>query len=213
MWHVACNPAAVLHVLVHLAAELLAPSRCAACDAPAPLGTAFCAPCARTLVASVRGLAAFEYGGALARAIARMKYEDRPDLARPLAAALARLAARLPDVDAVVPVPLHPKRRAERGFNQATLLAAPLARRLRVPCETRALARARDTPRQAELDGAARRRNVEGAFAADARRVRGRRWLLVDDVRTTGATLEACASALVAAGAASVTPVSLAAAI
>jgi len=171
--------------------------------------TAFCPACAATLVPAKVDDAAFEYGGAMARAIHRMKYENRPDLARPLGAALVRIAARLPAVDAVAPVPLHPKRLAERGFNQSALLAAPLARMLDVPHVPRALVRVRNTPRQAELDRG-------GTFAKPSwcvhRRLRPclwRRWLLVDDVRTTGATLAACARALNEAGADRVMPVSL----
>lgn len=198
---------------IDLLGELVSPSACAACDARVRWRTAFCPSCARTLVPSKSDDAAFEYGGAMARAITRMKYADRPDLARPLGAALLRIASRLPAVDAIASVPLHPKRLASRGFNQAALLAAPLARMLEVPHAPRALVRARDTPRQAELDRAARHTNVIGAFTADPDRVCGRRWLLVDDVRTTGATLGACARALKTAGAASVMPISLAVAI
>jgi ComF family protein len=198
---------------IDLLGELVSPSTCAACDARVKWRTAFCPSCACTLVPAKTDDAAFEYGGAIARAITKMKYADRPDLARPLGAALLRIAARLPAVDAVTPVPLHPKRLAERGFNQAALLAAPLARMLEVPYVPRAIVRSRDTPRQAELDREARRLNVVGAFTADPDRVCGRRWLLVDDVRTTGATLAACARALKTAGAANVMPISLATAI
>ena len=198
---------------IDLLGELVSPSACAACDGRVKWRTVFCRTCARTLVPAKVDDAAFEYGGAMARAITRMKYGDRPDLARPLGAALSRIAARLPAVDAVASVPLHPKRLAERGFNQAALLAAPLARMLDVRHVPRALVRIRDTPRQAELDRDARQHNVMGAFEADSDRVCGRRWLLVDDVRTTGATLGACVRALKTAGAAAVTPVSLSIAI
>jgi len=198
---------------IDLLGELVSPSACAACDVRVKWRTAFCQACARTLVPANVDDAAFEYGGAMARAITKMKYGDRPDLARPLGAALVRIAARLPSVDAVASVPLHPKRLAERGFNQAALLAAPLARMLEVPHAPRAIVRIRDTPCQAELDREARQHNVTGAFEADPDRVCGRRWVLVDDVRTTGATLAACARALKTAGAAAVTPVSLSIAI
>jgi ComF family protein len=200
-------------MILDLIGELLSPERCAACEARVKWRTAFCRECASTLVRSSEEDAVFEYGGALARAIAKMKYEDRPDLARPLGAALVRIAARLPAVDAVVPVPLHPVRRAERGFNQAALLAKPLAKMLDVAFVPHALERIRNTRSQAELDRAARLENTIGAFRADTDRVCGRRWLVVDDVRTTGATLAACVRALKTAGAASVTPISLAIAI
>jgi ComF family protein len=153
-------------------------------------------------------IAAFSYGGAIARAITRLKYERRPDLARPLGDLLWRAVgphARALRGALVVPVPLHGKRLAERGFNQSALLAHRLAARLGSPWAPLALGRVRDTPRQATLDRSERSRNVRGAFRARAAISREPRLvLLVDDVTTTGATLAACAHALRDAGAASV---------
>ena len=108
-------------------------------------------------------------------------------------------------VDLVVPVPLFGRRQRLRGYNQSALLARELARLDGLPLAVRALSRRRDTPPQARsVDAETRRRNVAGAFAADRRQVEGRRVLLVDDVMTTGATLDACAQALRQGGAASV---------
>jgi len=108
-------------------------------------------------------------------------------------------------------VPLHPRRRRERGFNQAELLARALAARLTRECEPAALVRRRETRPQAGLTAAARRRNVAGAFAVRRQaRVAGRLVVLVDDVVTTGATVAACAHALRAAGAREVRLVSAA---
>jgi ComF family protein len=154
------------------------------------------------------GGAAFAYGGAIARVIARLKYERRPDLARPLGDLLARALepqrALLSDV-VVVPVPLHANRLTERGFNQSALLAGRVAHGLRAPLWALALRRWQDTPHQTTLDRRARAKNVVGAFVArQAARIHGRRVLLVDDVRTTGATLGACEQALREAGASSV---------
>jgi ComF family protein len=174
-------------------------NRCAACDAPSRAGAVFCAGCALVVERCDDLRGPFVYGGPIAVAITRFKYKPVPELARPLGELLAHEIARLDiDVDAVVPVPLHVSRLFERGFNQAALLAAPVARTLRVPHLARALERTRPTEKQAELDRGARLRNVASAF-----RARGRvpaRVLLVDDVRTTGATQNACAEALRAAG-------------
>jgi ComF family protein len=115
------------------------------------------------------------------------------------------------EIDLVVPVPLHPSRLAERGFNQAALLARPIARALGIPLLARGLDRTRDTPRQATLDRVLRLENVAAAFVARApEKVSARRILLVDDVRTTGATLRACAVALQKAGASCVYDTALA---
>jgi ComF family protein len=141
------------------------------------------------------------YSGAMADAIRRYKYGGHVELARPLGH-LLRAAARasMPRADLVVPVPLHPRRLAERGYDQVALLSSAVARELGVPHGVRALHRRRHTPRQAQLDRGARMANVEQAFVA-ARPLAGQRVLLVDDVATTGATLVACVAALRQAGA------------
>jgi ComF family protein len=147
------------------------------------------------------------FGGALATALRRLKYQDRPDLAAPLGH-LARQAARQAGLtaDLVVPVPLHPRRLVDRGYNQAALLAAQVAVELDAPLLARGLVRLRNTPQQAHLDRAARLDNVRQAFRARLPlAIQGRRVVLVDDVATTGATLTACSEALLAAGAVSVT--------
>jgi ComF family protein len=207
MGPVASQAAFLLDVL----GAVLAPPRCAACDAPVHRLRVFCSACASTVERSkARGeaLAAFVYGGAVARAVTRFKYEGRPDLARPLGDLLWAAVARGEDgwrPSVLVPVPLHPSRLAERGYNQATLLASRLAWRLGAPVRAMALQRERDTPRQATLDRAARLVNVAGVFAVrQPRSVAGRAVLLVDDVRTTGSTLDACARALLDAGASAV---------
>ncbi|XYH96095.1 ComF family protein [Sorangium sp. So ce1128] len=154
------------------------------------------------------------FAGSLAEGIRRFKYGDRPDLARPLGQLLL-CAARDAGVraDLVVPVPLHPRRLAERGYNQAALLAAHVADGLAASFAPRALRRVRSTAQQAQLPRDLRLQNVAGAFRVRApERVQRRRVALIDDVATTGATLAACRDALLGAGAASVTYLVVAAA-
>jgi ComF family protein len=187
--------------------ELVAPTRCVACEERVGARVLFCAACSASVLPAARedgraDHAVFEYGGAVATAIVRFKYAGRSDLAARFAGIMGAAASRLaPDVDLVVPVPLHPRRLVERGFDQAALLAAPIARRMTIEHAPRALVRTRATPPQASLDRAARSANVAEAFRCSSpRTLGGRRVLLVDDVRTTGATLRACAEALRAAG-------------
>jgi ComF family protein len=145
--------------------------------------------------------------------VAELKYRGR----RRIAGRLAKLLLERAEVEellrggVLVPVPLHPHRRAERGYNQAELLARAIATRSTAPLATGLLTRRRDTPRQTGLPAAQRRRNVSGAFVVTRpERVRGRVLVLVDDVCTTGATLRACAEALRQAGASEVRVLTLA---
>lgn len=132
-------------------------------------------------------------------AIHALKYEGRRSLARPLSTLMIRRAGDvLTGADAVVPVPLHPSRHRTRGFNQAS----DLARRLGPPV-VHLLRRVRATTPQADLPAADRHRNVRDAFAPrrGIRRCRSATLVIVDDVCTTGATLEACAGVLLDEGA------------
>lgn len=142
----------------------------------------------------------------LAIAIRGLKYGRRRALASSLSEILAeRSPFSAGEHDLVAPVPLHVTRLRERGFNQAALLAREPARRLHVPLDAGLLVRMRDTGAQVGLGEAERRRNVRRAFALrPGRRVAGLRLLIVDDVATSGATADACARALRAAGAVSV---------
>jgi ComF family protein len=110
----------------------------------------------------------------------------------------------LPALDLVVPVPLHPKRLRQRGFNQSGLLAGEFGRKLKVPVSFDIIRRKNQTQPQTRLNRAERLKNVKGAFeVTDAKRARGRRILLVDDVFTTGTTLSECARTLKKKGGAS----------
>lgn len=182
-----------------LLGDFLSPPSCASCDSPTP--SVFCAACAITVERCPSDESLFAYaafGGAIAVAIRRFKYEDRPDLAHPLSELLRSLCRHSKlQADVVIPVPLHPLRLAERGYNQASLLARAIARETGARFQPRALVRIADTPRQAELAREARFQNVANAFAVRKEQaIAGRHILLVDDVSTTGATLDACRKAL-----------------
>lgn len=199
--------------------DLLLPPACAGCgSASGP----WCAACRATLrPASNAGerflradpgivvgdelevaIAAFAYEDRLRRALARLKYGATPRLAAPLAEAATRHAQRLLTTigpATLVPVPVHASRLRDRGYNQAALLAAELSRRLEQPT-AEPLVRQRPTEKQHRLGRAARLRNLEGAFGMAPGRRPPQTVLLIDDILTTSATLEACARVLRAAG-------------
>jgi ComF family protein len=177
------------------------------------------------LLDGIRSVALFE--GTLRQVIHRFKYDYVRELAIPLGEMLAdycrvdycraddrRASFRWPNLgqgqetlmpcDVIVPVPLHKRRLRERGYNQSALLAVRLGAALRVPVLHNVLVRNRYTMSQTRLDAQARSRNVAGAFSCSGSGVRHRRVLLIDDVCTTGATLNACGLALREEGAHSV---------
>lgn len=145
------------------------------------------------------------YQDPVRKVLHRMKYEGLYALGRPLGRLMvdAWPSWSLP-VDLILPVPLHARRRRERGYNQSEYLVRELCRHLDWATDYDALARIRHTRPQLGLTAAERRVNVRDAFAADPSRVAGKRVLLVDDVCTTGSTLTAAAIALQKAGAESV---------
>ena len=145
----------------------------------------------------------------IARALVHaLKYGDRLDLAPMMGRWLAQAGSELlAEADALVPVPLHWRRHWARRFNQSALLAATVAKASGVPIATRALKRVKSTPQQVGLSRAQRAVNIQGAFRVPAdgkAEVVGRRLVLIDDVLTSGATVEGCAKALLRAGARSV---------
>jgi ComF family protein len=153
-----------------------------------------CGPCLRRPPSFQRALSFGLYEGALKEAVHLMKFASRRQLAAPLAERLLMLG--LPQgLDAVLPVPMTKRGLLKRGFNQSALLAREVARRLGLALLLGALRKRRHTPRQTTLPRQERLRNLRGAFEASGV-VKGKRLLLVDDVMTTGATLEECARAL-----------------
>jgi ComF family protein len=154
---------------------------------------------------------AVAYEGPAEAAIHRFKYEGWRRLAGPLAQLVAeRLVAEGLQARCVVAVPLHPQRLRARGFNQAELLAQELRRRLGVFEPVGKLVRTRPTPPQVGNDRLRRFENVRDAFEWHGPEIGGEAMLLIDDVATTGATLDACARALREAGSGPVTGVSVA---
>lgn len=170
-----------------------------------------CPPCRYSPpeIDGIRSAVMFE--GPLREAIHHLKYSGRTSLAEPLGAFLsARWQADPLPADTIVPVPLHASRVRERGYNQSALLAEQLSRASGLPLAESMLTRVRATAPQVTLNAAERKMNVRDAFQAFGDAARGKRVLLVDDVCTTGATLESCSLALRRAGAASAWAVTLA---
>lgn len=197
---------------------------CVGCDADLPAHGPACVRCAERLPATAPDRAdltvcgaclwrpppyaaiavPFPYGAPIDWLVRRLKFHGDLAAGRLLGELLAReLAPRLDPVDHIVPVPLHAARLRERGFNQVTELARPLARRLGRPVVADALVRRRRGPPQMELPAQQRRGNVRHAFAAGRAPVSGS-VLLIDDVVTTASTVREAARALRAAGAAEV---------
>lgn len=161
---------------------------------------------------ALRSLAVFS--GKIRNALHRLKYQRDISLgdalARPLIAYLTDLNWSL---DIVIAVPLGPTRMSERGYNQAALLAKPLSLATGLPFSSRALQRVRETSSQVGLSAISRRKNVAGAFRANRKIVAEKNILVIDDVTTSGATLDSCAVALLTAGAKSVYGLTLARAV
>jgi ComF family protein len=215
---------AVVAELADLALDVLAPPRCSACDEPCPSREAFCESCRQRLrpapaerLDGVPLLSAAVYAPPVSTAIQRLKYENRPDLAGRLAklafeqTPLPVLLSEVEGVTLFVPVPLHPRRLAERGYNQSALVAQALARLSLCGYGPALLMRPVDTAQQASLPRTERTKNVARAFRVRGRAGRARRPIvLVDDVVTTGATARSCMAVLSAAGAELVCTVSLA---
>lgn len=209
----------VSRACVRAVVDSIAPDYCAACDAPIEVGPIFCSRCGACPAApAVTGVVPATVGGSyvppLSTAIRRFKFSHRADLARPLALLLPWPFSDGDGVTAqrvVVPVPLHYTRLVERGFNPAGLLGHALARRVGAAFSPELLQRLRATAQQSRLPARERHANVAAAFRAP-KSAAGRQVVLIDDVVTTGSTLEACRQALYAAGVEHVTVLALAAA-
>lgn len=183
----------------------VAPPFCPRCGRPQADG-ALCPLCVSGNVAIDGIRSPYLYGGVIRRAVHELKYRNLRALAMPLAGLLHEYLQENPlPGDVLVPIPLHPKRLRERGYNQSARLAGELGKLTGLPVAGKALVRERATPSQARTDSLEeRRQNIAGAFTCNSHELRNRQIILIDDVATSGATLNAAAAALKEAGAASV---------
>ncbi|MEL6412619.1 MAG: ComF family protein [Bacteroidota bacterium] len=158
----------------------------------------------------------FRKDSAVQKLLYALKYAHQPAIGKALGqryGALLKASTQLPStLDLIVPVPLHTTRLRARGYNQSDFFAEGLATSLNIPWSNQCLHRTRATTTQTNKDRTARFQNVAKAFASNAQAVCGKRLLLVDDVVTTGATLEACGTTLLAAGASEISIATIAAA-
>ena len=180
------------------------PPLCPRCGKPQPSGIV-CPTCV-SWQAEIDGIRSpFRFDGVMRQAIHQLKYRNLRAIAKPLAKSLNDYIAANPiPGEVLIPVPLHPKRLRERGYNQSSLLAKELGKLTSLPVVDDCLIRQRHAPPQARSSTVEERRsNVAGAFVCRDHRLQNKQVLLIDDVSTSGATLDACAAALKAVGATS----------
>lgn len=192
----------------------LSPFTCRKCGKPLPAPGYLCADCAVTRHYFERCRAVGVLADVMQECIYRFKYDGKRELGLPLGKLMAdKLSGEgLPLLDAVVAVPLFPQKEASRGYNQSALLAEAVSQYLCLPLLRQNLVRVRDTPSQTWKGRAERQANIRDAFAVRRpEEVAGKRFLLVDDIFTTGSTVSECARVLRAAGAEAVEVVVLAA--
>lgn len=179
------------------------PPLCSRCGLPSVENPCLSCQIEPLAIDGIRGVGYLR--GPLKRAIYQFKYRQKRKLALPLAGLMYQyLSENLLPAELIAPVPLHMDRLRERGYNQAALLARALSERSGLPIEEGSLVRIKETMPQVALKVEERRKNVRGAFCGQGEKLKDRRVLLIDDVSTTGATLDACAEALREKGARSV---------
>lgn len=180
--------------------------RCFRCGKPVEEETEYCYDCSREEFHYIRGFSLWLYEGAAKKSVAAFKYKGRQEYAafygEELKKTYGEVLKRL-RFDRIIPVPVHREKKRLRGYNQAELIARELSGILQVPMEEKALIRIRSTKPQKGLSPREREKNLRKAFRFDPERCRGGRpgrVLLVDDIYTTGSTIEACTISLLAAG-------------
>lgn len=197
--------------------HMIAAPHCAQCGIPFAVDMgpeALCPDCLDTKPSYVSARSALVYGEVTGKLIKQLKYHDHMQGLERFANWMASVTQPfVSEVDYIVPVPLHWKRLMTRYYNQAAWLAYGLSQQTGIPCNPQLLKRTRATPPQARMNREERQRNMRRAFAVPAKmknHIENKCVLIVDDVMTTGATIEACAEALVSAGASKVYGVTLA---
>ncbi|NKB81566.1 MAG: ComF family protein [Nitrospirales bacterium] len=164
-----------------------------------------CGPCRDKPPAYTKAWGLYPYQSPLKEAIHLFKYHGKVSLARPLATLMCQAFLHPPNIDYIIPIPLHPHRLREREYNQSLLLADPISRHLKTPVLCHTLVRTRPTPPQTTLSRSTRLKNLRHAFHINyPSRIDGQRILLIDDVLTTGTTVNECAKVLRKFGAADV---------
>lgn len=180
---------------------------CLKCGKPIGSREEYCGDCARTTHVFEQCRSLYSYHGAVKTSLYRLKYSNRREYARFFGYEMATMFERWIrrcNITMLVPIPLHPQKQRLRGYNQAAVLACAAADRLGIPMDESVLIRVRNTRPQKRLDDAERRKNMQNAFCAVRQMGPEERILLIDDIFTTGATADAAAAALKAAGAGAV---------
>lgn len=174
--------------------------------------TEYCADCRKAHHYYKRGIAAFQYNDMVSHSIYRFKYHNRRTYAEFYGSAIAeRYREEIVrwDADVIIPVPIHERKMIKRGYNQAELIAKELGKNLGIKVDGRILKRVVNTRPQKEMSRNERKKNTEKAFKISNSVVKYRKIILVDDIYTTGSTVDACSKALLAAGACEVNCVCL----
>lgn len=181
---------------------------CSICGLPAVSSAAtICEACIKNKPPFAKAVYYGIYEGVLKESIHLLKFKGIKRLSSPLCRLLSDIS--VPETDGIIPVPMHPKRLKQRGFNQTAVIGHRLSKKIKAPLMPDVLIKVKDTPPQTDITGKERLKNVRNAFAAE-KKINGLNLLLVDDVITTGATVRECSQTLLEAGAKSVVVIAIA---